>query len=222
MEIEKTQETPSKGKPGRPRSEEKRSAILHAGACLFFEKGLDRTSMDAVAQHAGVSKQTVYSHFSSKEDLLEACICSKLDAYELQGSRALEQIGVREGLTTLCQRYIGLLYDENVLRMKRTVMGGASAHPEVARLFFEAGPQVTLGTFAAFLRHHVASGALVVEDVHEAADILTGMLASNTHMGSVLGVSPPLDEQARQRRVESSVAMFLSRYAVDQADVDHA
>ncbi|MEO0423849.1 MAG: TetR/AcrR family transcriptional regulator [Pseudomonadota bacterium] len=213
MEIEKPKEAPSKAKPGRPRSEEKRTAILHAGAGLFFDKGLDRTSMDAVAQHAGVSKQTVYSHFSSKEDLLEACIRSKLDSYELQGSRALEQIGVREGLTTLCLRFISLLYDENVLRMKRTVMGSATAHPEVAKLFFEAGPLATLDTFKAFIHHHVAAGALVVDDVHEAADMLSGMLASNTHMGSVLGASEPLDEPSRRRRVESCVAMFLSRYA---------
>lgn len=217
MEIEKTKEAPTKGRPGRPRSEEKRSAILHAGAGLFFEKGLDRTSMDAVAQHAGVSKQTVYSHFSSKEDLLQACIRSKLDAYELQGSRALQQISLREGLTTLCLRYISLLYDDNVLRMKRTVMGSATAHPEVAKLFFDAGPRATLDTFKNFIHHHVRGGGLAVDNIHEAADMLTGMLASNAHMGSVLGVSTPLDEQARRERVESCVAMFLSRYAADKA-----
>ena len=34
--------------------------------------------MDAVAQRAGVSKQTVYSHYANKEELFKACIRAKV------------------------------------------------------------------------------------------------------------------------------------------------
>ncbi len=205
---------PTKGKPGRPRSAEKRTAIVQAGAFLFLENGLDRTSMDAVAHKAGVSKQTVYSHFSSKEDLLEACIRNKLDAYELRDGDALGQLGLREGLLMLCNRYLALLYDVNVLRMQRTVTGSATAHPEVAKLFYEAGPLATLEAFIAFLGRHVEAGRLAVDDVAEAADMLTGMLANHTHLRSVLGVNPGLDESARRARAERCVDMFLRHYGV--------
>lgn len=37
---------------------------------LFTEVGFDETSMDDVAEHAGVSRRTVYRHFATKADLV--------------------------------------------------------------------------------------------------------------------------------------------------------
>ncbi|MFI5914747.1 TetR/AcrR family transcriptional regulator [Dactylosporangium sp. NPDC051541] len=54
--------------PGRRRrSEDKRSAILDAALRLFTTDGYDRTSVDAIAARAGVSKRTIYDHFIDKE-----------------------------------------------------------------------------------------------------------------------------------------------------------
>ena len=52
---------------GRPKDPAKRAAILDAAEKLFLSQGFTGTSMDAVAKEAGVSKLTVYSHFSDKE-----------------------------------------------------------------------------------------------------------------------------------------------------------
>jgi AcrR family transcriptional regulator len=56
-------------KRGRPRSERAREAIVHAAASLLLEDGLDDVSMDAVAEHAGVSKATIYRWWPTKEAL---------------------------------------------------------------------------------------------------------------------------------------------------------
>jgi TetR/AcrR family transcriptional repressor of mexJK operon len=54
--------------PGRRRrSEGKRAAILDAAEALFIAEGYDRTSVDAIAARAGVSKRTVYDHYDDKE-----------------------------------------------------------------------------------------------------------------------------------------------------------
>jgi TetR/AcrR family transcriptional regulator, mexJK operon transcriptional repressor len=54
--------------PGRRRrSEGKKAAILDAAEALFITEGYDRTSMDAIAVRATVSKRTVYDHFADKE-----------------------------------------------------------------------------------------------------------------------------------------------------------
>lgn len=46
---------------------------LFAGAnALFYEQGIRATSVDAVAERAGVTKVTLYSHFASKDDLVAA------------------------------------------------------------------------------------------------------------------------------------------------------
>ena len=52
---------------GRPRSEARKQAILQAAFELLGEHGLDATSMDAVADRAGVSKATIYRWWDSKE-----------------------------------------------------------------------------------------------------------------------------------------------------------
>ena len=54
---------------GRPRSEKARVAILEAAAELLLERGLSASSMDAVAERAGVSKATIYRWWPTKETL---------------------------------------------------------------------------------------------------------------------------------------------------------
>lgn len=47
------------------------AALLDAAERLFFERGWDATSLEAVAAEAGVTKQTLLRHFGSKAGLLE-------------------------------------------------------------------------------------------------------------------------------------------------------
>ncbi|MBW4096041.1 MAG: helix-turn-helix transcriptional regulator, partial [Acidobacteria bacterium] len=59
-------------KPRARRSNTKREAILDGAVDLLLTHGYDGTSMDAVATNAGVSKTTVYAHFSDKDALFRA------------------------------------------------------------------------------------------------------------------------------------------------------
>jgi AcrR family transcriptional regulator len=54
----------------RPRSPEAHEKVIHAALSLFGERGIDATSMDAIARASGVSKATIYNHWSDKEALL--------------------------------------------------------------------------------------------------------------------------------------------------------
>ncbi len=59
--------------PGRPRSEETRLRILTAAGRLIERDGYGRLTIEAIAQQASVSKQTIYRWWSSKaEVVLEA------------------------------------------------------------------------------------------------------------------------------------------------------
>ncbi|MFF8035591.1 MULTISPECIES: TetR/AcrR family transcriptional regulator [unclassified Streptomyces] len=58
----------------REGSTQKRAAILSAARELFLADGFDRTSVDAVAARAGVSKRTVYDYFGDKQTLLQATV----------------------------------------------------------------------------------------------------------------------------------------------------
>lgn len=54
-------------RPGRPRSESSRQAILRAAGELLLERGLAGTSMEAIAERAGAGKATIYRWWPSKE-----------------------------------------------------------------------------------------------------------------------------------------------------------
>jgi AcrR family transcriptional regulator len=53
-------------KPGRPRSERARLAIMDAAADLLIEGGLTAATMEAIAARAGVSKVTIYKWWPSR------------------------------------------------------------------------------------------------------------------------------------------------------------
>src|SRR5271156_5966068 len=53
----------------RTRSVEAHSKVLKAAIELFSERGIDATSMDAVAEASGVSKATIYKHWPDKDSL---------------------------------------------------------------------------------------------------------------------------------------------------------
>jgi len=51
------------------RSSPRKEGILTAARAQFLEQGFSKTSMDAIARSAGVSKATLYAYFPSKETL---------------------------------------------------------------------------------------------------------------------------------------------------------
>jgi AcrR family transcriptional regulator len=53
----------------RPRSAEAHEKVLKAAGALFSERGIDATSMDAIADASGVSKATIYKHWTDKDSL---------------------------------------------------------------------------------------------------------------------------------------------------------
>ncbi|WP_280334799.1 TetR/AcrR family transcriptional regulator [Nocardia wallacei] len=67
-------QTPRREGPGRPRDPNADTAILRAAAELLIERGIDNTSIEAIARRAGVAKVTVYKRWKTKEDLLAQAI----------------------------------------------------------------------------------------------------------------------------------------------------
>ena len=55
-----------------PNSKDKHEAILTAAFSLFGHYGYRRTSIDDIAQEAGIAKGTVYLYFKSKEEIFRA------------------------------------------------------------------------------------------------------------------------------------------------------
>ena len=56
----------------------KRTTILSGAIDIFISMGYELTSMDKIAETAGVSKRTIYNHFGSKENLFQAIVADFL------------------------------------------------------------------------------------------------------------------------------------------------
>ena len=57
----------------------KEKQIVDAARKLFYKFGFKKVSMDEIAREAGVTKKTVYTYFSSKEELFKYFIQEELD-----------------------------------------------------------------------------------------------------------------------------------------------
>lgn len=61
---------PPNGSPTRDR-------IISAATRLFYSEGIRATSVDAVAEKAGITKKTLYYHFQTKDELIAAYLASR-------------------------------------------------------------------------------------------------------------------------------------------------
>jgi AcrR family transcriptional regulator len=57
-------------------------AVLSGSVALFNERGFDRTSMEDLAQHLGITKSAIYHHVPSKDALLGLALDHALSALE--------------------------------------------------------------------------------------------------------------------------------------------
>ena len=202
---------------GRPKSEQKTEAILCAASALFLINGFQGTSMDAVAQRAGVSKQTVYSHFANKEDLFQACISKKVAGYGFAETAMVDDSDLRTALLAIVRQFAELLFDPQVVAMHRVVMGEAATQPRIAALFFESGPMRTKTAVCDFLTRQVEAERLHIDPdrMFFATAQLLGMTVGMYQLQFLMGLRDSVDESELRVHLERVVDDFLRLYRAD-------
>src|SRR5262249_3820354 len=71
-----------------------RSRIFASAPTLFCRNGIHRTGVELVAEHAHVSKRTLYQHFPSKDDLAAAYL---RDIIATGGTRPAKKLAAEDG-----------------------------------------------------------------------------------------------------------------------------
>ncbi|MFK4067086.1 TetR/AcrR family transcriptional regulator [Streptomyces sp. NPDC029674] len=211
-----TTKTPPTSKTLREGSTRKRAAILTAARELFLADGFDRSSVDAVAARAEVSKRTVYDYFGDKRTLLHAVVDAVGQSLITTIRRTLddtlgdptEAADLEDALVTFSMRIAtDMLGSAEYATLQRLVRAESGRPPQQSENPLADTPDEALAErFAAFAE----AGLLDVPDPRLAADqfiALTFNVALN-RLGSANAVEDP---RVRPLVVEG-VRTFLRAY----------
>lgn len=200
--------------PGRPKDMEKRAAILEAAKQLFVKQGFEGTSMDAIANKAGVSKLTVYSHYRDKETLFAEAVSSKCQTLMPEELFRADLKGpLRKQLLAIARAFFTLITSEDAIAIHRTIVANATSAPKLATLFWEAGPLKVQGGLESFLRAEVEAGKLDIADLHRAATQFYCLLKGELHARKEFGCGEPPTAREIDEHLDATVDFFLRAYA---------
>src|SRR5579863_9095161 len=175
--------------------EGKREAILEAARKVFMEVGFGTTSMDTIAAEAKVSKQTVYNHFGSKEELFAAMVRYYVDQKLTVFSEAAKSGKPEETLRTIAHQFLDHGAAEQRVAMYRILMAEAQRFPELGDIFYSAGPAVVRKYLADYLAEQHARGILRVDNPMLTAEQFFGML-NGCQLKAQLGIERLPDKKA--------------------------
>jgi AcrR family transcriptional regulator len=187
--------------------------IVEAARRLFMAEGYGATSMHAIARDAGVSKATLYSHFTNKAELFAAIIGGECQRFShLLWSQEAEAGDVRSVLLQVARAKVQFTSSSGPRAIYRIVVGESARFPELGRVFYENGPRRVLERFADYLRDATEKGVLNVPHPRVAAEQFFGMLHGVDHLRRLLGIDDPKAPDL-DRIVDSAVEIFLKAYA---------
>ncbi|HBP49271.1 TetR family transcriptional regulator [Pseudomonas sp. FSL R10-0056] len=198
---------------GRPKDLAKRQSILDAAKTLFLTKGYANTSMDAVAGLAGVSKLTVYSHFTDKETLFSSAIMSKCTEqlpvlfFELPAGKPIKDV-----LVNIARGFQVLINSEESLNLHRLMVALGSQDPKLSQIFLEAGPERVVHEMEGLLRKMDQSGALQIDNPHYAAEHFFCMLKGAPNFRLLFAGGEPPGPEESEAHVQEVVGIFMRAY----------
>ena len=176
----------------RERARATRIRVLDAARALFIERGYVATTIDAIADRADVSSETIYSTFGNKRSLL-----AQLVDVSIAGDSGATPILERDWVQEMREepdprRRLRMLAGQGRAILERrsavdeVVRGAASADPDIAALR-DLGKAQRFAGQREFLRIVVGSTGLREGlDLETAADILYAVSSPETYRLLVL------------------------------------
>lgn len=176
----------------------KLQSIQKAAQELFQSNGFIGTSMDKIAEQAGVTKQTVYRYFESKEALFK----SVLEAQRLQATNgfleALNQEDATKALNAFAIGFIERHLSREHLANIRLLVSEGPMVPEITRAFYAVGPSRTQAYLARFFKDRFN-----IDDAQYEIEVFLSILLS-MRMTVLTGlVEPPSPEIIRQHSAKA-------------------
>ncbi len=196
------------------RSQIKRAAIIEAARTTFKALGVAATSMDKLAEVAGVSKRTVYNHFATKEALVMTLMTDLWQQALL--SQPSEPYNASKPLAPQLQQLVrgdmDYIQSEEHIEVSRMVIGHlfytSEMQQEIQRIIKEE---------TAILRWIKAAdkdGRIKVDDIEQAQDQVHSLIKGQCFWPLIFQIIEPLTDEEKDQHAAEIVKVFLSRYQV--------
>jgi len=198
---------------GRPKDLEKRARILQAAKAIFLKSGYHGTSMNLIAQEAGVTKLTVYNHFQDKVNLFicaitETCeetLCTK--QFDLDTSADFYQT-----LFIVCSRALQIIYSPEALKLDHVLLELAAEQNPLALQFFEASHTRMENQLAEFFQKAAQLGFIQADDPIYQTELLLTLLLGVRHHKVLLGITAAPNAQELEQIIRDAINLFLLKY----------
>ena len=171
-------ENPVKEHLRQRRKETRPQELLDAALALFVEKGFAATRAEEVAQHAGVSKGTLYLYYPSKEELFKAVVRQNLVNLITEGLEALAQ---HTGSSSDLLRYLMTTWWERVgntpaAGIHKIVLSEVRNFPELAQFYADEVIAPADRLFSTAVQRGIDAGEFRPMPVHDVAHALMAPL----------------------------------------------
>lgn len=182
---------------------------------LFLQHGYALTTMDEVARVAGVTKQTVYSHHRSKEQLFTnmlSALCNRdmpsqkqLDNPNTPFEVLLEKIGLV---------VLNAITSPEGLGATRLVIAESANHPELAELYYTRGTKQLVQLLTDFIASQKRRKVIAVKDPESSASYFLAMLKGQYYVRMMLRVKPVPTKKQKEAHVREVVRIFMHLYGI--------
>jgi TetR/AcrR family transcriptional regulator, mexJK operon transcriptional repressor len=196
----------------------KGEAIAAAALRLFLRDGYERTSVDAIAAEAGVSKRTIYNRYGDKENLFLSVLRDTYDSMMATFRGIVDKhlgdvTDVQQDLTSFALEVARrMTTTPDRIALVRLIMSEAPFFPALIRA--EQGPTTMHGSVTACLARLAEEGRLAITDPAEAAEHLLALTINWINARTMFGVVPVSDAEV-ERIITGGVAAFVRAYRPD-------
>lgn len=202
---------------GTGRSERKRQAVLAAATESFLKAGYLGANMDEIAAVSGVSKQTVYKNFGSKEALFIEVVTSMTGAADVRvhttPAEPEDAAALEPFLFDYGYRQLKVVLTPELMQLRRLVIGEVSRFPDLARVLYERGPQRAMQVLAGIFGRLDGRGLLACPEPQVAATNFNWLvMAEPVNRAMLLGDGELPSDAQLQARAKEAARVFLKAY----------
>jgi TetR/AcrR family transcriptional repressor of mexJK operon len=182
-----------------------REAALEA----FVENGFEATTMEAVANAAGITRRTLYAKYADKQAMFAAVIPQALADMPFLGvAIEIPDGDLKSSLREMARQIIERLVDPKAVKLRRLAMLEAD---RIAELDPVAGADMwstSLLSIVRLLASHAEAGEVGANDLEVAADLFLAMVAGSPTVWADFGLFRSAEEL--ERHIANAVDLFLS------------